>query len=91
MIKKPLNLQILFLNSKECLLIGFYTKMDLYSQPTYPNTSNFYINQKFIHWATRGRLNNHCNNKGLLEEWRRFLHTYAILARSAIFDCIRIT
>jgi len=23
-----------FFNSKECLLIGFYAKMDLYSQPT---------------------------------------------------------
>jgi len=30
-----LNLQIIiFFHSKKCLLIGFYTKMDLYSQPT---------------------------------------------------------
>jgi len=40
--------------------------MDLYSQPTYD------YKQKFIHWATRGKLNNHYNNKGLLgmKRWR---------------------
>jgi len=64
----PLNSQIIFLffNSKECLLFGFYTKMDLYNQPTQPNLINLWIKQKFIHWATRGSLNNHCNNKDLL-------------------------
>jgi len=51
--------------NKECLLIGFYTKMDLYSQPTWPKTGNFYIKQKFIHWATRGRLNNHKDLLGI--------------------------
>jgi len=37
------------------------------------------INHKFIHWATRGRLNNHCNNKGLVvwshDEWRPVFFT----------------
>jgi len=49
------------------------------------------IKQKFIHWATRGRLNNHCNNKDLLGIKQRrtatgFLHTSGIQARSAIFN-----
>jgi len=43
------------------------------------------IKQKFIHWATRGRLNNHCNNKDLLGMKQRrtapgFLHTSGIKA-----------
>jgi len=52
--------------------------MDLCSQPTY-----VYINQKFIHWATRGGLNNHCSNNDLLcmKQQRMaigFLHTSGI-------------
>jgi len=42
--------------SKECLLIGFYTKMDLYNQPTWPNTLKLDIKQnwhyKNNHWLT---------------------------------------
>jgi len=50
--------------------------------------------QKFIHWATRGRLNNHCNNKDLLGIKQRrmvtgFLHTSGILAWSAIFNSLQ--
>jgi len=58
--------------------------MDLYSQPTQPNMIKLYNKQKFIHWATRGRLNNHCN-KGLKQRRTAtsFLHTSAILAWSA--------
>jgi len=86
----PLNLQILFLNSKKCLLIGFYTKMDLLVSQLSLTRLNCTL-KKFIHWVTRGRLNNHCNNKGLLGmKWRRmatgFLHSSAILTWSAIFD-----
>jgi len=60
--------------------------MDLYSQPTYPNMIKVYIKQKFIHWATRGRLNNHCKNQALLGmKLRRmatgFLYNSASLAR----------
>jgi len=80
-----------FIILMECLLIGFYTKMDLYSQPTWPNMGNFYV--KFIHWATRGRLNNHCNNKDVIGiKWRRtatgFLHTSGIQAWSTIFNYV---
>jgi len=55
---------------------------------------NFYINQKFIHWATRGRLNNHCNNKDLLGTKQKimatgFLHTSGIQAWSAIFNSLQ--
>jgi len=44
---------------KECLLIGFYTKMDFNSQPTWLSTikTNFY---------SLGYKGNHCNNKGLI-------------------------
>jgi len=45
------------------VLTGFYAKMNLYSQQTWPNIIKLYVKQK---WATRERLNNHCNNKGLL-------------------------
>jgi len=41
-----------------------------------------------MNWATRERLNDHCNNKGLFGMKRRtatgFLHTFAIQAQSAI-------
>jgi len=47
-----------FLNSKKCLLIGKYGVSQL--------TIKLDIKQKRIHWATRGSLNNHCNNNGLL-------------------------
>jgi len=58
--------------------------MDLYSQPTWPNMQKLYTKQKFIYWATRGRLNNHCNNNGLLGMKQQkvatgFLHTSATL------------
>jgi len=51
-------------------------------QPTWPDTIKLYIKQKFIHWSTRRRLNNHCNNKGLLGMKQKrtetgFLHTSA--------------
>jgi len=43
------------------------------------------INQKFIDWVTRVRLNNHCNNKDLPGMKRQrmvtgFLHTFGIQA-----------
>jgi len=57
----PLNPH--FINCKWMLVNWFYTKMDLYSQPTWPNTD---IKQKFIHRATRGRLNNHCKTMAYL-------------------------
>jgi len=55
---------------------------------------NFYIKQKFIHWATRGRLNSHCSNKDLLGIKRRrmatgFLHTFGIQAQSAIYNSLQ--
>jgi len=34
------------------------------------------IKQKFIDWATRGRLNNQYNNKGSDEEWRLVFFTF---------------
>jgi len=47
------------------------------------------IKQKFIHWTTSGRLNNHCNNKDFGKKRRRmapgFLHTSGIKAWSTIF------
>jgi len=54
------------------------------------------IKQKFIHWATRERLNNHCNNNGLLGMKQQkmatgFLHTSAIQAWSAILNFLGIT
>jgi len=47
------------------------------------------IKQKFIYWATRGRLNDHCNNKDLLgmKQWRMatgFLYNSAIQTWSAM-------
>jgi len=51
MVNNPLNPQQK--NSKECLLIGFNAKIDMYS---WPNMLKLDIKQKFIHWATRGRL-----------------------------------
>jgi len=50
-----------------------------------------HVYQKFIHWATKGRLNNHCNNKGLLGMKQRrtatgFLCISGIQAVSATFN-----
>jgi len=64
------------------LVNWFYTKMDLYSQPTYPNAKVYSLGYK---------INNHCNNKGLLGMKQQrtatgFLHTSAIQTQSAIFN-----
>jgi len=71
------------------LVNWFYIKMDLYSMPTWPNMQKLHIKQKFIHWTTRGRLNNYCNSNDLLGMKRQrivagFLHTSTIQAWSAI-------
>jgi len=52
-----------------------------------------YIKQKFIQWATRGSLNNHSNNNGLLGMKQQrtvigFLHTSAIQAQFAILTAL---
>jgi len=62
-----------------------------YSANSWPNTLTIDIKQKFINWAIRGRLNNHCNNKDLLGMKRRrtepyFLLTSGIKSQSAIFN-----
>jgi len=66
--------------------------MNLYSQQILkPKTLTVDIKQKLIHWATRGRLNNHCNNKDLFGIKQRrmatdFLHTCRNQPRSSIFN-----
>jgi len=42
-----------FFNCKESLLIGFYTKMDLYIVSQLGMT---YKNQKFIHWTSTSKV-----------------------------------
>jgi len=69
---------------EECVLF--------YLANSWPKTVG--IKQKFIHWATRGRLNNHCNNKDLLGIKQQsvatgFLHTSGIQAWSAIFSSMQ--
>jgi len=49
------------------------------------------VTYTLTHWATRKRLNNHCNNKDLLNMKQRitatgFPHTSAILAQSTILE-----
>jgi len=81
-----------FFNSKECLLIGFYTEINLYSQPTWLNST---LNKSLFIGGTRGRLNNHCNNLAYLaylvwsDEERR-LAFFILLPSLLTFDCIEI-
>jgi len=78
----------IFFLLKECVLIQNGLVL---SANSWPKTVTADIKQKFIHWATRGRLNNHCNSKHFVGMKRQrmatgFLNTSGIQAQSAIFN-----
>jgi len=75
---------------EECVLFCVNTKWICIVSKLLAKMLTADIKQKFIHWATRGRLNNHCNSKNLLGIKRQrmvtgFLHTSEIQTLSAIF------